>query len=52
MIDTLLLQYLHNAHFAAVRRAYAIRPYNYFKTIIAHSFPNTPKNTFDVRKTT
>ena len=37
---------------AVAYRAYAIRPYNYRKTIIAHSFQNTPKITFDIRKTT
>ncbi len=32
-------------------RAYAIRPYKSRKTIIAHSFQNVPKITFDVEKT-
>ncbi len=50
---------------AVAYRAYAIRPYiytvtdyhifasfgNWRKTIIAHSFPNTPKTTSDVEKT-
>ncbi len=37
---------------AVVCRAYAIRPYNFRKTIIACPFPNAPKTTFDAGKTT
>ena len=40
-----------SAVYAAVYRAYAIRPYNFRKTIIAHSFQNFPKTAWDVRKT-
>ena len=37
---------------ATAYRAYAIRPYKWRKTIIAHAFPNTPKTTWDIGKTT
>ena len=36
---------------AAVYRAYAIRPYNFRKTKIVRIFPNTRKNISDLRKT-
>ena len=40
-----------DAVYAVAYRAYAIRPCNYCKTIIACSFPNIPKITFDAEKT-
>ena len=41
-----------DAVLAMVYRAYAIRPYKWRKTIIAHPFPNSPKTTSDAGKTT
>ncbi len=39
-----------DAVLAMVYRAYAIRPYKRRKTIIAHPFPNSPKNYIGCRK--
>ncbi len=41
-----------DAVYAMVYRAYAIRPYNFRKIIIARIFPNIPKTTSDIGKTT
>ncbi len=49
--DMRCLAVVCGAAHAVAYRAYAIRPYNFRKTIIVRPFPNSPKNTFDVGKT-